>query len=278
MLYYLKEETKLMYSISFIGAGNVAFRLSIAFQLAGYKIDCICNRDLEKAKQVVRAIKRNKGNAFATCNYTEIPNSNIIIIAVSDNAIGDVAKLINKPNSLIVHTSGAQDINTLKDAGIKKYGVFYPLMTLSKNKDLDIKLIPFLLEASSKEEEAILINLTNSLKAEYRICNSKKRLQMHTAAVFATNFINYLLGLSYDIASPDFTFLLPSAIETVRKAFLHKPSISQTGPAVRGDSITIKKHLKLLKENGTNEQYDVYKLLTAKIMEKYSPNNNSNKD
>lgn len=264
-----------MYSISFIGAGNVTFRLSIALQLAGHKIDCICNRDIKNAEQIVRAIKRNKGNAFATSDYNQIPDSDIIIIAISDNAILEVAKLINKPNSFIVHTSGAESINTLKEAGINKYGVFYPLMTLSKNKDVDIKLIPFLLEASFKEGETILINITNTLKAEYRICNSQKRLQMHTAAVFSTNFINYLLGLSYNIAYPDFTFLLPCAIETVRKAFLNKPSISQTGPAVRGDLATIEKHLQLLKSKGMEEQYEVYNLITKNIMERY---NSSNKD
>lgn len=265
-----------MYSISFIGAGNVTFRLSIALQLAGHKIECICNRDLEKAEQVVRAVKRYKGDAFATTEISQIPCSDIIIIAVSDGAIGEVAKRLNNPDSLVVHTCGAESINTLQDAGISRYGVFYPLMTFSKNKDLDIKIVPFLLEASGKEEEIILMNLTNSLKAEYRVCNSQKRLQMHTAAVFSTNFINYLLGLSYDIAYPDFTFLLPSAIETVRKAFLNKPSISQTGPAVREDMETIRKHLELLKERGQNEHYQVYKLLTENIMEKYnSPSKDS---
>ncbi len=259
-----------MYSISFIGAGNVAFRLSIALQTAGHNVECICNRDITGAEQITRALKRHKGNAFATDSYGRLPSSDIIIVAVSDNAVEEVArKLVNKSSSLIVHTSGAESIDTLKQAGLKKYGVFYPLMTLSKNKDLDIRMIPFLLEASDKEGEKMLALTVNTLKAEYKICDSGKRLQMHTAAVFSANFINYLLGLSYDISYPDFTFLLPCAIETVRKAFLNKPCVSQTGPAVRGDSRTIGKHLNLLKEKGLYEQYEVYRMLTENIAKKY---------
>lgn len=264
-----------MYSISFIGAGNVAFRLSLALQHAGHRVECICNRNQEKAEQIVRALKRHKGTAFATTSHAEIPQSDLIILAVSDQAIAETAQaLTGRHNSLIVHTSGAESVTVLQQAGIQHYGVLYPLMTLSKNKDLDVRMIPFLLEASGKEQEKKLTTLVDTLRAEYKLCDSQKRLQMHTAAVFSTNFINYLLGLSYEISYPDFTFLLPCAIETVRKAFLNKPAVSQTGPAVRGDFRTLEKHLTLLQEKGLQEQYDVYKMLTAHLAARYNTQQN----
>lgn len=258
-----------MYRISIIGAGNVAFRMALFLQGAGHSIECICNRDVEKAEKVVRALKRNKSNAFATSLYTEIPESDILIIAVSDNAICDVANLYPDKSQFIVHTSGATSVDVLKDAGFVNYGIFYPLMTLSANKDIDIRLIPFLLEANSDDKIEILKNLTTSLKAEYKVCDSAKRLQFHTAAVFATNFLNYTLSLAYDISCPDFTFLMPSALETVRKAFLHKPESVQTGPARRGDTKTIEKHLQVLSQDGLEDHAEVYSLLTEKIMKKY---------
>lgn len=259
-----------MYRISFIGAGNVAFRMSLFLQAAGHTIECVCNRDIEKAEKIVRALKRNKSNAFATTSYSEIPKSDILIIAVSDNAISEVAEQYPDKSQFTVHTSGATSVDVLKEAGFSNYGIFYPLMTLSANKDLDIKLIPFLLEANNNEKLEILKDLTSSIKAEYKVCDSQKRLQFHTAAVFATNFINYILSLAYDISNPEFTFLMPSAIETVRKAFLNTPTSAQTGPARRGDTQTIQKHLKLLKDGDFEQHAEVYKLLTEKIVEKYS--------
>lgn len=80
-----------MYSINIIGAGNVAYRMALFLQAAGYSVECVCARSLEKADIVVRALKRGRSNAFATDDFSSIPISDITIIAVSDNAIKSVA-------------------------------------------------------------------------------------------------------------------------------------------------------------------------------------------
>lgn len=262
-----------MYKISFIGAGNVSYRLSLALQKAGHTINSICNRNTENAEKVQRALKRENSKVCIVNKIEDIPESDILVIAVSDSAIKDVAKQIapfKEKFKLIVHTSGATDMQILKEAQIDNCGVFYPLMTLSKNKDIDIRLVPFLLEHNNAQAEEILTQIVQSLKAEYNFCSSEKRLQMHTAAVFGTNFINYILSLAYDVSSPNFTFLLPGAIETVRKAFLNNPTISQTGPALRKDMETINKHIKVLEDKGLGTHLEVYKILSEKIMEKYN--------
>ena len=263
-----------MYKISIVGAGNVAFRMALFLQAAGHDVECVCARDMEKADKVVRALKRGKSDAVAINDFQQLPKSDITIIAVSDNAIAEVAAQLPHKDAFIVHTSGATAMQVLHDAGLKNTGVFYPLMTLSMSKDLDIRLVPFLLESQNKEGEQILVNLVNSLKAEYKLCDSAKRLQFHTAAIFATNVINYSLSLAYDIASPDFTFLLPSAIESVRKAFLQNPIMAQTGPARRGDTNTITKHREVLSHEKFQEHLEVYNFLTQKIFNKYNPDSN----
>ncbi len=262
-----------MYRISIIGAGNVATQFAIAFQKAGHEVLAICNRDAEKADQLCRIIGRYKGKARAVSSYCDIPQSDIIFITVSDSAIGEViANLDNvTDNTLYVHTSGATPISIFGiNPRVRNFGVFYPLMTLSKHKNLDIRMVPFLLEGCSREVEEILADLVKSLKAEFNFYTSEKRLQMHTAAVFTTNFVNYILSLAYDISSPDFTFLLPSAIEAVRKAFLHTPEKAQTGPALRGDMESIRRHLELLKDKGFVKHAEIYSLLTDAIMERYN--------
>jgi len=97
--------------------------------------------------------------------------------------------------------------------------------------------------------------------------NSDERLKIHLAAVFVSNFINYMVGLAFDLSKPNQTFLMPLAIETVRKAFLYEhPSLVQTGPAKRGDINTLEKHLKLL--NGMKEHREVYEILSKLIADK----------
>lgn len=262
-----------MYTISIVGAGNVAYRMALFLQAAGHSVESVYARDLEKAEKVVRALKRSKSDAVAINDFAQLPKSDITIIAVSDNAIAQVAAQLPHKDAFTVHTSGATPMSVLQEAGLSNVGVFYPLMTLSKHKDLDIRLIPYLIEADTEQGTDTLKELVNSIKAEYKICNSALRLQFHTAAIFTTNFINYSLSLAYDIASPDFTLLLPSAIESIRKAFLSTPAVSQTGPARRGDTNTIEKHLNVLSDEKFAEHMEVYKFLTEKIYNKYNPQN-----
>lgn len=263
-----------MFKISIVGAGNVAYRMALFLQAAGHSVECVYARDIEKAEKVVRALKRSKSDAFATNDYSQLPVSDITIIAVSDNAIAQVAAQLPHKDAFTVHTSGATPMAVLQEAGLSNVGIFYPLMTLSMHKDLDIRLIPYLIEAGSQQGIDTLKELVNSIKAEYKVCDSKTRLQFHTAAIFTTNFLNYSLSLAYDIASPDFTLLLPSAIESIRKAFLSTPAVSQTGPARRGDTKTIEKHLATLSDEKFQEHLEVYKFLTEKIHKKYNPDSN----
>lgn len=262
-----------MYKISVIGTGNLATRISTGLQQAGHRIVGIFDRNIEKAGQLSRKIKRYRGKPVFTDNYALLPHSDIVLIAVSDDAISSVASNFKDSDSLIIHTSGATDMKLLEDAGIKRYGVLYPLMTFSKGKNIEFDIIPFLIEAGNGADLQILADIVTSLKAEYKVCDSLKRLEMHLAAVYVSNFVNYMLTLAYDIASPDYIYLLPLAIESVRKGFLLEPHKVQTGPARRADLKTIERHKELLRQKSRKESLEVYTLLTEKIMEKYNEEN-----
>lgn len=258
-----------MYNISVIGSGNVAYRFALALKLSGNEIISICCRNAEKGDKIIRGLKRYKSNNTLLVNsYNDIPNSDIIIIAVADSAIEEVISQLSGKRELILHTSGATPSTLFNKYKVLNYGVLYPLMTLSKNREIDIRMVPFLIEANSNDNLDILKNIVVGLKAEYKVCDSVKRLQMHCAAVYSTNFINYLLTLCYDISNPDFTFFLPAALESIRKAFLTSPYKSQTGPALRGDINTITRHQEYLKSLDNEEFLEVYNFLTSKISNK----------
>lgn len=259
-----------MYKISVIGAGNLATRISTGLQQAGHQIAGIFDRNIEKAGQLSRKIKRYRGKPVITDNYTLLPHSDIILIAVNDDAICSVASNFKDSDSLIIHTSGATEMKLLEDAGIKRYGVLYPLMTFSKGKNVELNTVPFLIEAGNGADLQILADIVTSLKAEYKVCDSSKRVEMHLAAVFVSNFVNYMLTLAYEIANPDYIYLLPLAIESVRKGFLLEPHKVQTGPARRADLRTIERHKELLRQKFGKESLEVYTLLTENIIKKYN--------
>jgi hypothetical protein len=72
---------------------------------------------------------------------------------------------------------------------------------------------------------------------------------LHLAAVFACNFTNHMMTLGKEISEyAGYTFeeMKPLIQETFIKAFETGPENSQTGPAVRNDKNTVRKHLELL--------------------------------
>jgi predicted short-subunit dehydrogenase-like oxidoreductase (DUF2520 family) len=271
----MRKKQRRDYSISIVGCGNVAYRLSISLKLAGYRINCICTRDINKAVKLSRILNKpeytinSPEKTAATDNYLKVAESDVIILAVSDDAILPVARELSnycnekRSGPTVIHCSGSTEMSVLKM--FQHYGVLYPLMTLSSTKPVDFSIIPFFLEANSIHTEEILTSICRSFSAEYKFATSEERGKLHVAAVYMSNFVNYLAALAYDISKPNYMFLMPLAIETVRKAFLYEhPSLIQTGPAIRGDTGVIGKHLALLSDYP--EHKEVYEILTNKLL------------
>jgi predicted short-subunit dehydrogenase-like oxidoreductase (DUF2520 family) len=227
-----------MISVVIIGNGNIATHLESAF----LKVDTV---------SVVRINSRKLEN---------IPEADVTILAVSDDAIADVSSKIT--NSFIVHTSGSSSVKDLKNPTNK--GVFYMLQTFSKDKEIDFSNVPFCLEAENNEDYLLLETLAKAIGVKVYTINSEQRKAMHVAAVFVNNFTNHLYKIGNDICRENkvpFEILQPLIDETSQKIKTLTPEKSQTGPAIRNDKKTINTHLTLL----NSEQKKIYKMLTKSI-------------
>ena len=227
-----------MISILIIGDGNVASHLYQAF----LKADAV----------IVTKINSR--------NLTDIPNADVTIIAVSDDAIAEVSS--NIANSLVVHTSGSVAMTSLKNKGRK--GVFYMLQTFSKNKIVDFSEVPFCLEAENEKDYILLELLANLIGKKIYAINSEQRKALHIAAVFVNNFSNHMYKIGSDICAENnvpFAILEPLIKETASKIETLSPAEAQTGPAIRKDQRTINEHLALLNK----QQQEIYTTVTKSI-------------
>lgn len=249
--------------ITLIGAGNVAWHLG---------------RILANRHVVDAVFSRNHGNAqllgsrigcFSTDSLSELPtDSDIYMIAVSDDAVEAVGKQLAWVKGLVVHTSGSVPMDVL--SSLPRYGVFYPFQTFSKQNEIEFEQIPILVEASHHFDLEILKHLAASLSQRVGEVSSLQRQKLHVAAVFASNFSNYLYGIADQMMQQTglpFELLHPLMVETTRKACAMHPHQGQTGPAVRGDTAVILRHLELLK--GREHWHDIYKLLSEGIAEQH---------
>jgi predicted short-subunit dehydrogenase-like oxidoreductase (DUF2520 family) len=252
--------------ITLIGAGNVGWHLARHLENAGHQLREIYSRNLKNARKLVN----NLYDAYPTdsLDFSE-SDAQIFLLAVPDDAIPAIVNEIILPeNAILAHTSGSKGLEVLSHLECSS-GVFYPLQTFSKAKEVSFEDIPILVEGEDKATEKELIALAKSLSNEVQAVNSDQRRILHMAAVFACNFTNHLLSISKNILETEdlsFDLLKPLLLETIHKALELGPENAQTGPAARKDIATIKSHLSSLEESP--ELAQIYRLLTESIMER----------
>ena len=248
-----------MIRITVIGSGNVAQHLIKAF--AKSELVEIVQVYARKKEALSSLIEFDK----ITSDFEELQESDLYIIAVSDKAIADVSKQLPFQNRIVVHTSGAASLDVLDTKNRK--GVFYPLQTFSKNKEIDFSIVPLCLEAENTFDFRVLETVAKSISNAVFAINSDQRKALHVAAVFVNNFTNHLYHIGKEICGEHqvpFEILRPLIQETAEKINTLDPVDAQTGPAKRNDGNTIAAHLDYL----TNEnQKNIYKLITQSIQD-----------
>ncbi len=254
--------------VSFIGSGNLAWHLAPALDNAGFVVKEVYSRNPKHAEALTERLYQ--AEVKATLDFSTSA-STIFIVAVSDDAIKEVATEIILPDeAFLIHTSGSQPLNILQFAAIDAIGSFYMLQTFSKDKRVDFKTIPIFLESTHPETEKIMMTMAKAISQQVRKIGSEERKALHVAAVFASNFTNHMLTLSKEILqknSLSFDLLKPLINETISKSFTIGPENAQTGPAFRGDMKILDHHLEFLHED--EAVAEVYKLISQQIIDKY---------
>jgi len=248
-----------MIQITLIGSGNVAQHLLSAFNKSNdVELVQVFSRKKESVSHLIPFAK-------ITDNLDDLVEADVYIIAVSDDAIGEVSSQLPFKNRLVVHTSGSTSMESLSNNNRK--GVFYPLQTFTKCKEVDFKTIPICIESQFNDDYNALKKVADSISDKVFTINSEQRRSLHVSAVFVNNFVNHLYSIGNAICKEHqvpFEILQPLIRETADKIATLSPDEAQTGPARRNDGTTIESHLNFLSdENHKN----IYKLLTQSIQD-----------
>ncbi len=249
-----------MLQVVILGTGNIAQHLFTAF-------------NKNSSVNVLQVVGRNSkallyfSSTKTTTNFLDIATADVYIIAVNDDAIATVSQHLKNKKGIITHTSGS--VSMLDLCNTKNRGVFYPLQTFTKGAKVNFKTVPICIEAEKESSKNVLNKLANLISNAVYDVTSKKRKDLHLAAVFVNNFTNYMYSIGNDICKEEdlpFDLLRPLILETANKAMLLSPEEAQTGPAKRKDKTTIEAHLQLIKEPKNKE---IYALLSKAIENKY---------
>ncbi len=254
-------------NVVLIGAGHMAYHLGNALKRSNNKLLKVINRSKESGERLAFEL----GCSFST-NFSDIPKeTDVVIIAVKDDAVKVVAGQISCNGIIVAHTSGSVPMSALENSS-DKIGVFYPLQTMHREAEVDMSEVPFCIEGNSKWNEGVLLELARSLSENVQVLTSEQRKISHIAAVFACNFTNHFYALSEEILEKNgmnLDILKPLIKKTAANIFTDHPKTLQTGPAKRSDTKVMQEHLDML-ENLSPELKKLYKDMSDSIIKMHT--------
>lgn len=245
-----------------IGAGNVATVFGRLIVQANHQVIQVISRNISHASKLAEELG---------CPATDSPqkltdDGDLYIAAMGDTALNQIHQSYFLADKLIVHTAGSASKDLLKTVSVN-YGVLYPLQSLRKENSQLQQDIPLLVDANSLEAIAVIEKFASSISTSVMRADDEQRLKLHVAAVFVSNFTNHMYTLANEYCvkeAVDFRLLQPLIEETAFRLRNHLPGDMQTGPAIRKDTPTLDKHLRMLANHPALRK--VYLRMTDSIM------------
>jgi len=250
-----------MIKIILLGAGNVGHHLSKAFNKST-QIDLVQWYSRDNSK-----VSYNDIDTEIINDLSKIKSADIYIISISDSYVGEISKKLNVSEKLVVHTSGSLGLSIIDEKN--RRGVFYPLQTLSKNKEIELAKVPICIESENNKDLVLLETISKYIGCKtYKIDYNERKI-LHLAAIFSNNFVNHMFTIAKEILDDknlDFNILKPLINETVDKIHKLDPENAQTGPAIRNNNEILLNHINTLKKD---DHKKLYELMTKLIKDKY---------
>lgn len=250
--------------IFLIGTGRAAFHLGHAFKRAGHEITGVMGRNASKAMALAAEL-----DSMPFPFGDDQPSTDLRLLAVSDDAIGEVAELLLPSDAVTAHTSGAKPFHAL--GAHERRGVLWPVQSLSPGPPIDFRAVPLITEGEDARARNVLRTAALSISDQAAELPHAQRQLVHLAATIAGNFPVALLyeaqkllqanGLAPELVVPLWKAVTAKAAQGAEQAL--------TGPARRGDTDTIRQHLDRLTSDGDLRR--AYAVLSELILRTWHP-------
>lgn len=283
--------------------------LGLALRRAGYTIEVVVTKTPPSARRAAKMIGAG-ADALAESQLDKAPvqtvrrlvNSDLLLISTPDDALEAVAARFahtirrannhpGKTQRFALHTSGAVSSQILAPLRARGYSVgsLHPLVSIADAAAARDRFpgAHFCVEGD-RAAVRIAKALVKDLGGHSFTISAEAKPLYHAAATVSSGHLTALFdlaiemlegcGLSKRRAQEILSPLLMSTAANLREK---SPAEALTGPFVRGDVATIKKHLAAMKSRNLKEAADLYSavgLRAAKLAETTKRDRNSLKD
>jgi predicted short-subunit dehydrogenase-like oxidoreductase (DUF2520 family) len=239
-------------NLGIIGGGRAAWAFGSTWRRVGWPIAGVT---LRKPSPIVELLETRELSIEDVAK-----SSDLILIAVSDAAIAELAQRIPPTTAVIFHCSGSM---TSVRGGFSLHPL-RALPPLGAESDLRDTLLVF--EGAHREIAQRIADAAGARLAE--IAPERKPLY-HAGAVFGANYVAALLDIAEELmreagvenARDDLVALTRSAVDNWARTTGPQRF---TGPAARGDAAVMEQHMKALESRP--QLAEIYRLLAEAIV------------
>jgi predicted short-subunit dehydrogenase-like oxidoreductase (DUF2520 family) len=244
--------------LAVVGAGRVGTALAVLWRRAGHTI-----RAVSGGPATPERAARHLPGVPVLDNVAAARGAGVVVIATPDGAIAGVCEELARgsavgPGIFVGHASGAVGLDALasaRSAGSPTFAI-HPLQACP-TVEAAVERIPgagFAVTSDGEDGFALGARLAEDAGGRpFRLADEAKPLY-HAAAVFASNYLVAVTAIAHDLfglatdAGDAAAMIGPLQEATLANVTRDGPATALTGPAVRGDALTVERNLRALAE------------------------------
>jgi predicted short-subunit dehydrogenase-like oxidoreductase (DUF2520 family) len=245
--------------VSIVGAGNLGTALALTLPSAGYKVKFIAVRRKSSGHRRANALARKVKAQLVEVGKQAL-DTDIVWLAVPDDSIAQVARTVagaqNWKGKIVFHSSGAltsDELAPLREKGARVASV-HPMMTFVRGSVPDMAGVAFAVEGDSVAVRAAR-GIVERLAGYAFPIRKQNKVLYHAFGSFASPLVIALMASLEQVARAAGVrrrdvkrIMLPLLLQTLRNYVNGGAAAAFSGPLVRGDVATVRKHLQELKK------------------------------
>jgi len=246
-------------TISIVGLGNLGTVLASTLSAAGYRVKVVVVRKKSRTSAAVKAFSRKLKSHLAELG-TDVFDTEVVWITVPDDAIASVARTLGRSQDwkgkVAFHSSGAltsDELAPLRDRGAQVASV-HPMMTFVRGAVPQMAGVAFAVEG-----DAVAVRVAKSiverLGGDAFSIRKENKVLYHVFGSFASPLVIALMvsleevALAAGVRKQDIKpIMVPLLWQTLHNYLKNDAASAFSGPLVRGDVATVRKHLAELKK------------------------------
>ena len=244
-------------SIAIAGAGNLGTALAVALREAGYRIESVVARS--RGNSLARTRRLAKLTGARTVVSSDEVKAGILWLCVPDAEIARAAVSLadgfRGRGKIALHSSGAlgsEILEPLRKRGAAVASV-HPLMTFVRGSRPSLAGVSFAIEGDPAAMRAAR-RIVRDLGGEPHAISRNQKTAYHAWGTFASPLLTALLATTEEVAALAGVSkkaarqrMLPILLQTIKNYGAFGAAAGFSGPIIRGDVETVRRHLKVLR-------------------------------